>query len=248
MSIITIASFNIGSLYTNIHHNLSYLKSLIEEHSIDVLCMQEFPDDRQLLNNVVQWGIFQDYFYKTTSLSHVCHEHDMGIVVFSKKQILSLESLKLDVPKCQVKYNGVVEEWHDKYFLCSTIAFNPQPIMIITGHGFPFHRYGLENAENKDIIEPSFKKLDIWIEEQRKKADNVFIAADFNLRNPLDYMPYSNRFFSDVFDNIPTRPSGRKTDGIWRPKGMTVMQSENITIRDCDGTALFDHNFILASF
>lgn len=245
---VRVATWNIGSLYTDYERNLDYLQSVIRSVDTDILCMQETPKQPALWENICTWGGFPHRLYHTTSISHICTDNDMGISVFSRFPIEQLEIRKLTKPTVEIFYNGKQEYWHDKYFMAVKCVLGDRPVMLVTGHGFPFHRYGLENPENHHLIAPSFRELDTWLAALPETCQLPVLcaAADFNITDPLPFMPKTAAQYRDVFHGDATRPSGRKTDGILIPGGISDVKKTNIPAHTIDGQRIFDHNFIMA--
>ena len=251
MDTLRLATWNIGSLHVNYQANVQALKRIVEGYPQDILCMQEFPNDVDLTRNIMEWGGFSGFLFLETSESHVFKEANMGNAIFSKWGLERVDTIQLPTPAVQVAYNGRPETWHPKFFTANLCDVgNDVKILLITGHGFPFHRYQLENPRQKHIIRPPFMCLDEWASQLREKYifEKVYMAADFNIANPLEYMPLCQSYGVDVFAGEATRPSGRKTDAIILPKGCKLLKKDNITmVNDSEGIR-FDHNFIAAEF
>lgn len=92
--------------------------------------------------------------------------------------------------------------------------------LLFTGHGFPFHRYGLENEAGYPIIASAFAPLDQRMEELLREAEDLplLAAADFNIAAPLCFLPRCGKSWIDPAAGLSTRPSGRKTDAILFPR------------------------------
>ncbi len=247
MQKINVATWNIGSLYRDFDRNIRYLEEMLSRHSIDILCMQELPRIPELLENICRWGGFVSHLFQVTSESHICHESDMGIGIFSRFPLASLETVRLTKPTVPIFYKGREEFWHDKYFLAAYCDLGEKKGIVVTGHGFPFHRYELENEENYHIIEPTFRELDAWLAqlESRFEMDMFCVSADLNYPMPLQFMPDASRRFTDVFAGQATRPTGRKTDTVLIPAGVSAPEMINIPCQE-DGKIVFDHHFIMA--
>lgn len=241
---IRVATWNIGSLYTDYDRNLAYLQRMITEQKPDILCMQEFPRREELFQKVCAWGDFPGYLFHTTSISHICTENHMGVAVFSRFPLTQLEVFKLTKPTVEIFYKGRQEYWHDKYFMAVSCQIGERPVLMVTGHGFPFHRYDLENEASRPIIQPSFTQLDGWFcgLAERFSLPMLCAAADFNITAALPFMPQSAKKYRDVFQGDATRPFGRKTDGILI--GENVRLKEKINIYPPED--VYDHHFILA--
>ena len=247
---IKLATWNIGSLYVNFEGNVGYIRETVSRHPQDIFCMQEFPEQDPLAEQIMQWGQFKTMEYVTTSESHVHKGNNMGVAIFSKGPVRRVDTVQLPLPSVEVSYKGIREYWHTKYFSANLCEVEDGSLLLITGHGFPFHRYQLENPEGHVYIKPPFAVLDRWIRRLCETyADmHICMAADFNITSPLPFMPYSQAHFFDAFQGDATRPSGRKTDAIVLPAGCRLMGKENVTLRLPDGTPAFDHNFIAATF
>ena len=246
-----VATWNIGSLYADYAVNWPYLQQMLRSQTVDVLCMQEVPHEEELLQAICDVGGFSYSLFQITSISHIHKGHDMGVAVFSRFPIKALQTIHLDKPTVPIAYQGKTEVWHDKYFLAFVCHLAEQKVAMVTGHGFPFHRYGLENEGNYGIIQPSFVQLDKWVEELPDDTRLLCMAADFNLATPLRFMPYCRQHFRDVFQDEATRPSGRKTDAVLIPHGVRAVEKTNILPPWKHATAdnprgIFDHNFIAA--
>ncbi|MBR4016977.1 MAG: endonuclease/exonuclease/phosphatase family protein [Oscillospiraceae bacterium] len=247
MQTINVATWNIGSLYQNYEKNIRYLERMISGQQIDILCMQELPRIPELLESICRWGGFGNHLFQVTSESHVCRENDMGIAIFSRFPLVALETVRLTKPTVPIFYKGREEFWHDKYFLAASCDFGEKKGIVVTGHGFPFHRYEMENEENYHIIRPPFEELDAWLGqlESRFSLDMFCVSADLNYPTPLQFMPDAARRFTDVFAGQATRPTGRKTDTVLIPEGVSAPEMINIPCQE-DGETVFDHYFIMA--
>lgn len=250
MKSVRLATWNIGSLYVDYQKNVSYLKNAIIQHPQDILCLQELPKNDHLINDIMQWGNFPHFKFLETSESHIQKEACMGVAIFSKHSFEVLETLKLPLPTVPISFNGNPEYWHNKYFTASLCDLQEQKIVLITGHGFPFHRYNLENPAGYDVVRPPFCVLDEWIEQlcTKYEKNTVCMAADFNITSPLPFMRFCQNYFFDAFDGDRTRPAGRKTDAVILPIGSKVLKKENFCLRDDDDQAVFDHHFVSAEF
>ena len=244
-----VATWNIGSLYSDYSRNLAYIQTLLSHQQADILCMQEVPKQEALLQDICRWGGFSHRVFHTTSISHVCQGTDMGIAVFSRFPMGAPEILKLTKPAVAVSYKGRPEVWHDKYFLAVCCDLGSQQALVVTGHGFPFHRYDLENPENDHIIRPSFRELDAWFSclPARFGMPVTCAAADFNMTDPMPFLEIGSKQYRDLFCGEVTRPFGRKTDCILVRDGTCVAEKINITPPEENGEEWMDHHFILAA-
>ena len=246
MSRLKIANWNIGSLYADLERNLPYFTEVISGSGADVFCMQEFPIREEIANTVMRLGKFPYLKLDETSESHVCKENRMGIAIFSKFPLTQVDKIELPKPQIRAMREGAEEIWHSKFFTITRCEQGDDTPVIITGHGFPFHRYGLEKTEYRDVISRSFSVLDEWITNYLKENENgrVYLPADFNITSPLDFMPKLRNVYYDSFDGCATRPSGRKTDTMLLPRGVDFIDRENLSIYSPDGAVIFDHNYI----
>jgi exonuclease III len=205
---LNIGCWNIGSLLQNQQQNTDIVTDTIHRFKPDILCLQEFPSSDALLAQIKASGDFTHHIFIETSSTHVCDGWNMGLCVLSKTPLDTPEILPLPIPVDRIWYNGKEEFWHPKYFLQTAINLDGQPIKIITGHGFPFYRYGLQELDYAYI----YRTIDNWL--QPLLAEHPYlIAADFNAYDPIQFMPFVQSDHYDVFSGIPTRPTGRKTDG-----------------------------------
>ena len=253
MTNLTISTWNIGSLHDGPHYdrNLNYLRSVLTEHPTDILCLQECPHDPELLQQLKTWTGLTNALYFITSESHIDLQHDMGLLILSRLPVTDLRQVKPDKPQVEAWHKGNREYWHEKLFVAVKCAYNDNPLTVVTGHGFPFHRYGLDDGAHDDVIAPSFTRIDQWIEELRKEFPNTLFcfAADFNYGEPLRFMPRLREAFADAFDGEATRPSGRKTDAILLPREYHPESECNVVAPlDEKGRGWFDHNYISATY
>lgn len=254
MTSLSIATWNIGSLYANYEKAYPLLQTVISQYRPQVLCMQEVPMQQALVDDICKWGDYPFVVTKATSESHVNKGKEMGIAVFSQYPQGEPTLLPLEKPDREIFYKGKQEYWHDKWFL--SVALFPEAcspvsqIQVVTGHGFPFHRYGLEKPEETNLIAPSLERVDRWVSEtlQQTPAIPVLIAADFNITDPAAYMPRCSQCMTDVFRHQFTRPFGRKTDAIFLPSNAVVTNTVNWISPRWDGCYVFDHNFIAADW
>lgn len=245
---VRVATWNIGSLYDNYERNLQYVKHILSSQQTDILCMQELPKDGSLLEKICRWGGFSDHVYHTTSVSHVGESHDMGIAVFSRFPLGQPDILQLTKPTVEIFYKGRQETWHDKYFMAISCDLDGHKTLVVTGHGFPFHRYDLEKPECYHIIRPSFLELDAWLAglSQKHGMPVLCAPADFNMTDPVPFLPKNAPKYRDLFCNQVTRPHGRKTDAFLVSDNVSVTETVNITPPAEDEEEIMDHHFILA--
>ncbi len=213
-----IATWNIGSLYTEYSKNKKAIQSVLAENPVDVLCFQEFPNRMEDISNTLQWGQFSSYEYLECCPSHVCIGSMMGIAVFSKLPIRLISRIMLEPPDVPVEYNGRPEKIHQKAFLAFDVSTDKNQYLIITGHGFPFHRYHLEN--NEELFLSSYDELNHYIERSIKNAKGrtSIICGDFNARDIAQYIPALRESFVDLFQNDVTRTNGLKMDAVFVEK------------------------------
>ena len=209
-----IATWNIGSLYAGYQENNKELKRQVEDLNADVFCMQEFPDDPHLINEILKYGAFTDYYFYVTSPSHIGPAHDMGVILFAKGQLTHRNHIMLIPPDIDAVYNGKKEPIHSKAVLSAKCFYGQTSFTLITGHGFPLHRYGLD--ERHDLFETEFIPLEEYLSTIVHSLDTerIIVGGDFNCGNILRYSKTLRDYFYDAFFQIPTRPSGRKTDAI----------------------------------
>ncbi len=254
MSLLTVSTWNIGSLHENGRYeiNLKYLKDeVLTKNHADIICLQECPNDPELLEQLKEWTGLPSSYYVITSESHVYLNHDMGLCILSRMPVTEISRFHPTKPQVEAWHNGKQEYWHAKLFLAVSGVFDGRKLTVITGHGFPFHRYNLDDGEHDDVISPSFSEVDNWIKDLRAELpDTLFcIAADFNYGDPLRFMPYLSGGFRDAFYGEATRPSGRKTDAVILPVQYSPVAKCNLKspIKD-DGRGYFDHNYVSASY
>lgn len=254
-----VATWNIGSL-SEIKENRAFFLSAISELDADILCLQEFPDDEQLIREICSAGKF--CYNKTiiTSPSHVGEKHNMGISVFSRERPDNIFEHKLIKPyESLINFMGKREALHNKSFMAGVF----QNFVIITGHGFPCIRYCAPQYEYFENMldqweqycitgteyKSSFEDLDDWIIAIKNQYPDhmMVIAADFNIDRQLDFMPKSREHFFDVFEGQVTRPlhfhnlRDYKTDAILCPKDLKIVDSKNMP-------TIFDHHLLSLSF
>ena len=109
---------------------------------------------------------------------------------------------------------------------------------LITGHGFPFYRYGLKEEEHPYV----YREIEMFIKDNVKSQEIYIIGADFNAKNAIKYMPLINLDHIDIFDGQATRPSGRKTDAIILPQNYKY---DNVVNHLIEG---YDHNYLAVDF
>jgi len=245
MKRIKIATWNIGSMPEK-ESNREAVLACIAGLDADILCMQEFPEDAELIRRICDAGQYQDYKTLMTSQSHVGLPHRMGIAAFSRMRQEKAEVHSLPIPyESLISFYGRREQLHGKAFMAVWFG----DLVLITGHGFPCVRYcsprfgfRQEMTENWSSYcvsgteyAVSHEDLDHWAEEIRKACDPlpVIVAADFNVDRQLDYMPECRKHWQDVFEGEVTRPpqyniGEYKTDAILLPQDCRIAGRENI--------------------
>lgn len=234
---LTLMTFNIGSLYSEApKEREAELLSLISRLSPDIMCLEELPELPELMDGIASAGGFTGRIYLPCSESHVCRGHRMGIGVYGKLPLKLLDTIALPRPAEYGFSSGRREPIHQKYF-CSLLVSAPRgAVNIVTGHGYPAHRYSF----TREVYAPSFSVLDGFIAEAEHAGTPTVVLADFNIPDPLDCMPRAKATHRDIFDGESTRPSGRKTDGILVPTGTKTITKHNIPTG-------FDHNCLCAT-
>ncbi len=254
MTSLCVATWNIGSLYADYETAYPLLRAVVSQYRPGVLCMQEMPMQQALVEDICKWGNYPFVVSKVTSESHINKGQNMGIAVFSRYQLGEPTLLPLEKPGREIFYKGKQEYWHDKWFLSVPLFTDPDSpipqIQVVTGHGFPFHRYGLEKPEEANLITPSLARVDRWVAEVLRQAPTVpvVVAADFNITDPTFFMPRCQQWMRDVFRHQFTRPFGRKTDAVFLPRNAAVTNTVNWVSPQRDGSYVFDHNFIAANW
>ncbi|MBO5402089.1 MAG: endonuclease/exonuclease/phosphatase family protein [Clostridia bacterium] len=235
-----IGSWNVGSMLSDIERNLHFVKETIKEHNPDVICFQEFPDIKEIREEILNSVGYGSSVFKVMSESHVAPGLNVGLFVCSKYELTSSIIHKLLKPITRVYYNGNEEFWHDKFFLKTGISLNGMQVAIVTGHSFPFYRYKLDEKEYDWV----FNSIEDWIIDCCNESTFI-VAADFNSGNPMDYMSRISQHNVDAFYGQATRPSGRKTDAIIIPNGFIIKSKINETIESKNAAGRFDHNFLM---
>lgn len=275
-----ISSWNIGSLFEKsdtpelVMEN--FLSALSKSNS-DILCFQEFPincsfEGEPLERNIEAAGSFTKHVVFSCSDNHIVTGKKMGLAVFTKYAGLKIiEKHKLPNPQIQKNIAGTLEKTHDKYFVLTEYNdVHKKKFLVVDGHGFPFHRYGIDSGSmcpQQCALELKeyayiFTDLDNWIKKitEAYSEYNILICADLNIGCALQLMPFTFSQYIDVFHGEPTRPSGRKTDAVFLPKSLCVQAIQNMAVSKDDrdtlktsasqnsGKRFFDHHFLSCTF
>lgn len=244
MNTIKFATCNIGSMFNgeldakNILFQESYktFKELLSEQNPDVLCLQEMYNIPRLKSEICSLCRFSDVTEIFCPDSALSDGAVMEIAVFSKLPLSFADTLEIQKPFEERIVNDRLEKVHQKFFFSTEIEISNDRVLLITGHGYPSKRYNMTDDE----CSPTYIALDNFIKKHAYNyIDKIVVCADFNIDKPLKYMPYTSSLMVDAFVNEPTRPSGRKTDGILVPSTANIESKMNIS------TGL-DHNYISA--
>lgn len=245
MKNIKIATWNIGSMFDNSLNGKKIIffdkykkfKELLAEQNPDILCLQEMYDMSWLKIKICDMCGFSDIKTIPCSDSVLKNGAVMEIAVFSKKPLSkSIDVIEIPKPFEKRMVNGKMERVHQKFFFGTEFALPNSRVLLITGHGYPSKRYKMIDKE----YAPAYIVLDDFIKKYAcNYVNSVVVCADFNIDDPLKYMPYTSSLMIDAFANEATRPSGRKTDGIMVPIAVNIENKINISIG-------FDHNYISA--
>lgn len=230
---IKLATWNVGSLLCDLDKNTDTLIQALSLDSPDVFCAQELPFSSELWDKIKQNCGFEYFYYYKTSRSHVAEGWDMGVGIFSKYPFGKVYVRELTLPTERIFYNGREETWHRKYYLSTRLFVDDGELTLFTGHGFPFYRYGLLEEEHSLV----YGEIDSFVSEY-SSGERFVICTDFNAYNAVRFMPCVSRTHRDVFADVPTRPTGRKTDAIVVPISSEVSSSIN---RVLEG---MDHNYL----
>lgn len=232
-----IATWNIGRFLQDREKNLQIMRQILSEDPPDILCLQEFPlCEGGIADMGASFGL-KEIFVKVCDASHVSGER-MGIAVFSRYALREKNCLPLPKPQGRFFYRGREETLHDKYFVSLTVACG-RPLTLVTGHGFPFHRYGKDPAE----FSAFYAALDGWI--CREAEGPTVVAGDFNLKVP-SLLPNLTASYTDAFFGEPTRPSGCKTDYMFLSRGIQLKGTKNLPCGSYDPDLGFDHHYLCA--
>ena len=241
-----IATWNMGSLYENGNYdkNVVVFQRILENVSADIICLQECPDDEELQRKIMTWGKYSHSCFEKHAENHNRAGHKMGLAVFAKFAIEKRSSIVLHspIPRGKNVYTNVMENIHDKAFMTVDITDNNTAMRIVTGHGFSFHRYGWDN--DRELHVAAYKDLDSYL---RKELDGVddrihIVCADFNYDRIQNDVKFLRDYYEDVFDQELTRPSNRKTDGLFVKRGLEYQLAGMVrSIRDKQKGLGFDH-------
>lgn len=241
-----IATWNMGSLYENGNYeqNVVLFQRILEKVSADIICLQECPDDEELQQKIMTWGNYSHSCLEMYADNHNCPGHKMGLAVFTKAAIEKRSSVVLHSPRPRGKnvYTHVLEDIHDKVFMTIDIADNDTPMRIVTGHGFCFHRYGWD--DDRQLHEEAYKDLDKYLRDELDGVDDRIhiVCADFNYDRIQNDVAFLMEQYEDVFDQELTRPSNRKTDGLFVKKGLQYQLAGMVrSIRNKPEGLGFDH-------
>ena len=253
-----IATFNIGSLAEGnqiIKERLDQLVGLIEGFECDYVCFQEFPESLtfegcDLANHLMNVTHLSSNVRQTCSPSHTNSDSSLALAVFSRHPGLRLVSMhKLVNPQIEYTYKGNVEKTHDKWaILCEGDDGAGGRVAIVCAHLLPFYRFSAyDNERTREAVEAVakshrdvFDDLQGWIGDcaATHPGSRLVVCADMNLGAPLFALPSLAQTHFDVFDDEPTRPSGKKSDAILLPKDAQLQERHNVP-------TLMDHNFLV---
>lgn len=233
MDKIRVATWNIGSVLENYERDKKVFLQTVFRDDPDVLFLQECPSDSQLFAELLSGGRFNNYVYLETSQSHVKQGCTMGIAIFAAGELFSKQNVCLTKPQETIYFNGKQEAWHEKFFLKSSFRFLGKAFALITGHGFPFYRYGLKEEDHAFV----YHEIEQFICDTMSPQEICIIGADFNCKNAIEYMSFRDTYI-DVYAGTPTRASGRKTDSIIFEKSYLYGGVVNDLIEH------FDHNYL----
>ncbi len=237
-----IGTWNIGSLWHDYNKNTELFQQVISLHHPDILILQEYIPDEKLADIIYKSIGLKCSYFKEFSKSHVAINKNMGIAVFSNYKTVEKDTYKLIKPNGTFYHNGKAEQFHDKFFISLTLTNKSKKVNIITGHGYSFHRYGIDPADFIEIFAP----LDSWLCSKTRNQE-LIIAGDFNVDNLSKLLPNLCKSYFDIFEGCPTRPSGRKTDCIFIPIGCEYSETVNISQGTYIHRTGFDHNYIGAT-
>ena len=275
-----ISSWNIGSLFEKSdtpEFVMEKFLSVLSKSNSDILCLQEFPvdcslDGESLERKIETAGSFTQHIVFSCSDNHIVTGKKMGLAVFTKYSRLSIiEKHKLPNPEIQKSIAGTLEKTHDKYFVLTEYNdMHKKKFLVVNGHGFPFHRYGIDSgsmcpqkcAFDLQKYAYIFTDLDNWIKKITEEYSeyNILICADLNIGCALKLMPFTFSKYTDVFYGEPTRPSGRKTDVVFLPKSLCIQARQNMTVSKDDRDTIktisaprsekrfFDHHLLSCTF
>ncbi len=233
-----LATWNIGSLYDGNESRLEALERTLSLYSPDIISIEEMPEEDSLIERIkVVLGVEYHKFVRC-SASHIAAGKNMGICVFSRYHLETVSILHInELEIMDFECKGRMEHLHRKYFM-ATEAMTPDKgrVLIITGHGYPVHRYSIPEK----IFAPSFSQIDGWLSELLLSYDveRTYMLCDFNIPDPLRYMERVSPCFKDPLRFVGTRPSGRKTDSVIVPAAAPVYELINTPVG-------FDHNFVM---
>lgn len=178
-----------------------------------------------------------------TSESHVSVGCYMGIAVLSRFPIRDSIFVMFQNPMIAIEkeVNGERVRWksHDKGFLKCRIDFGGRFIWFVSGHFFPFHEFGKDAVDFRDVYTPFVKGL-----EEARSEGGVIVAADLNIDgfvNLTRVLEGIGQSFRPAGEELPTRMSGRCDDYILYEGALRVMEY-SVT------PTWSDHHYVQATF
>lgn len=234
---IKLATWNIGSLKRDYAVNLGILTQTLSFYCPDILVMQEFIENAELVAAVECATGLKLRYFKDFSESHIAAGERMGVAVFARRQVAQKAEYALIKPNRAFYYKNRAEYFHDKYFM-SLEADDAKGIVFLTGHGFSFNRYGENPADFPQVFAP----LDEFLCGQ--KGRYTVAIGDFNAENACSLLPKTCTGLTDVYDGVETRPNGRKTDYVIIPNEFKSADTVNIRLGRYDPDEGFDHNYL----
>jgi exonuclease III len=226
-------NWNIGTSYNSTQTNLGYITDIIRKHNPDYVSLQELLIDDSFISELSSQLRMPHFVIKSLSPSQYMPEKSMGIGLFSKTPLKLKSEVALYNPHLIFSRKGKIEATHDKGFICCTSEDN---ITIACGHGFPFHRYELNEYS---FLEKFYAPLDCWLEDNLPHTAFSCILADLNTNIAEELLPNVFRSMHNIM-SAPTRPNGRRDDYIICPSNVVIKEMIN-------EPTLLDHNLCYAA-
>jgi endonuclease/exonuclease/phosphatase family metal-dependent hydrolase len=215
-----IATWNIGGGFVLSNQkneydleDINYFAGELKRVNPDIVCFQEIHvSEKNIQPKIIADSLgFQYIATHSIADSHLKDGEKISISMISRFPIVSSKFNALPNPNLQFVWGGKPAFSNEKGFLDGIIDYKGTRIKILSGHMFPFRKFG------KNFLDDEFEGIrnkmeDIILDGKTPKI----ICADMNFDGEIEkLMP--NVFKNDfkcVLSNKPTTPKGRKFDKI----------------------------------
>lgn len=228
-----ISTWNIGEDESNINNivnkeSYEYIKDLLLKNKIDIICFQESIVSSNNIDSISKYMKENTYLKYSAdlklSISNNNINNIIGVSICSRFPIEKTESIMFENPN--LIYNNKISQ--DKGFIFAHIK--SIPLIICSGHCFPFRAFNKKHEEYKYIFEDMEKKM------LNLLNNNFIVAGDMNYDNVSLLFPNIINLTNQA--KLKNTYKNTQIDHILVSKNINILYNNVLRTR-------FDHNLCI---